>query len=117
MKKLVTFNEKQGELYEQLMEDTYQSSPSAFFVYLMLFYQQNQKRAPGRPRNQTDRDDDAPNSNDDEDTIEKYRNPDKNTTSPYSYNDLVSWYDYHPEAGPMPARSDLIIHPSYKGKR
>ena len=93
------------------MADRDIESLSGLLHYLVLFYEDNMKRPAGRPR-MTDREDDA--HEDDVDDIEKYRVPDKFTTSAYSYNDLKGWYDLHPEAGAMPARSDLVIHKSYK---
>lgn len=110
MHKLLTFSEPQYEKIREVMKTTRHESFSEFVRYLVLFYEENQKRPPGRPK-QTDREEDEPSSDD----TPKYKVPDKFTTSAYSYNDMVAWYDAHPEAGPMPARDDLVIHKSYKG--
>ena len=112
MHKLLTLSDAQYENAVDVMKTTRIESFSEFFRFLVLFYEQNQKRPTGRPRSA--REDDA--DEEDLDNIEMYKVPDKHTTSPYSYNDLVAWYQAHPDAGPMPARKDLIIHPSYKGK-
>lgn len=115
-RKLISLTDQQYELMQRLMKETYQGSASGFFVYLMVSYEQNQKRPPGRPRSTTNREDDAtPPSQLDPDDIEMYKVPDKFTTSPYSYNDLVAWYEAHPEAGTIPARENLTIHKDFKG--
>ncbi len=113
MHKLITLSDAQYENAVDVMKTTRIESFSEFFRFLVLFYEQNQKRPAGRPRAS-----DAPASDaTTEDDIEMYKVPDKFTTSPYSYNDLVAWYDTHPEEGTIPDRDNLIIHPSYKGKR
>ena len=116
MRKLLTLTEKKHERMGAISRETGIDSFSELIRYLVLFYEQNQKRTPGRPR-MTDREDDANPREEDVDDIEKYKVPDKFTTSPYSYNDLKGWYDMHPEAGAMPVRADLVIHSRYKGTR
>ncbi len=116
MHKLITLSDKQYAHIKALMDTTRHDSFSEFIRYLVLFYEDNQKRPAGRPRLAEQDGVSAPPEND-EDDVEKYKVPDKHTTSMYSYNDLRSWYDAHPEAGAMPARQDLVIHARYKGTR
>ncbi len=116
MHKLLTLSDKQYARMQELMGATRHESFSEFIRYLVLFYEDNMKRPAGRPR-MTDREELDFSPKNEEDDIEKYRVPDKHTTSMYSYNDLKAWYDANPSAGPMPARQDLVIHKGYKGTR
>mgnify|MGYP001578258911 FL=1 len=111
MHKLITLSDQQYETAVEVMKTTRIESFSEFFRFLVLFYEQNQKRPAGRPKTtRADEDDDTP----DEDDVPMYQNPDKNTTSPYSFNDLVVWYEANPSRGEMPARADLVIHKQWK---
>lgn len=112
MRKLLTLSDAQYEHIVEIMKTTTPiESFSEFIRYLVVFYEQNQKRPAGRPKTtRADEDDDTP----DEDDVPMYQNPDKNTTSPYSFNDLVVWYEANPSRGEMPARGDLVIHKQWK---
>ncbi len=110
MRKLITLSEEQDKKAKSLMGDLAIDSLSELLRTLIFFYEQNSKRAPGRPKSNEQEGESA----DDDDSVEKYKVPDKFTTSPYSYNDLVGWYEMHPEAGAMPARKDLILHKNYR---
>lgn len=95
------------------MARTPYESYSTLFLFLAQFFEENQKRSPGRPRSKEETDED-----DSRDDVEMYQNPDPHTTSPYSYNDLKAWYEADPaNRGTMPARGDLVIHKSYRGQR
>lgn len=106
MHKLITLTDEQYGAVRRLQEETRLNSFSQLVNYLVLFYEQNQKRPSGRPKM---KEDDA-NSDDDE---EKYQAPDypKNQNK-YSYNGLLEWYAYDKRRGAMPPRSDLKLHPS-----
>lgn len=103
MHKLITLSDAQYENAVELMKSTRIESFSEFFRFLILFYEQNQKRPTGRPKvtraDPEEYDDDVP----------MYKVPDKHTTSPYSYNEMVAWYEAHPEEGAMPDRKYLQL--------
>lgn len=107
MRKLFTFTDEQWAYFSSEMKANMHKSPVAFIVQLL---NQTQKRPVGRPRSRDE--DDASLTADD--TVDKYEVPDKFTTSPYSYVDLVGWYQMHPEAGPIPDKRDLKLHKDYK---
>lgn len=111
MRKLLTFTPEQWDYFEAAQKESRQGSVTAFIIQML---NERSKKSPGRPK--ANREDNT-NGPDDEDTIEMYQNPDKFTTSPYSYNDLVVWYEAHPEEGDMPDRADLTIHKDYKKNR
>ena len=106
MRKVITFTPEQWAHFIAQKKESLQTSSSAFIVQML---NERQKRPTGRPR-VTDRVEDDAN----EDDVPMYKVPDKFTTSPYSYNDLVGWYEMHPEAGTMPDRKNLTIHKDYK---
>lgn len=90
------------------MQEMAIESFSEYVRALSLFYSQNKKsRTLGRPKTKDDEQDDA-------DNIEMYQNPDPNTRSMYSYNELEAWYQTQGEE--MPPRDQLVIHKEYVGK-
>ena len=108
MHKLITLSDQQYENAVEVMKMTRIESFSEFFRFLVLFYEQNQKRPLGRPRSKKD------DTDDEDDQIEKYAAPDyPRNASRYSYAGLVAYYDYDKRRGPMPTRSSLQIHPDW----
>lgn len=108
MRKLITFSKEQWDYFIEARDDSRQTNSAAFIMQLL---NERVKRPVGRPR-QTDREE-LPT----EDDVPMYKVPDKHTTSPYSYNDLVAWYDAHPEEGEMPDRAQLVLHKDFKSSR
>ena len=108
MRKLLTFSDEQMEYLEKLMKTTPIESLSEFIRFLAFFYEQNQKRSPGRPRSKED------DADDEDDQVEKYAAPDyPRNASRYSYAGLVAYYEYDKRRGSMPARSALQLHPDW----
>lgn len=111
MQKLITLSDAQYAYIQSLMQETHHESFSEFVRYLALFYEQNKKRAQGRPRT-------ASSEDDAEDEVLKYKSPEYDMAGPmadknvYSYKDLVTKYALNPQWGPMPERDALPLHPN-----
>ncbi len=110
MRKVITLDDDQEELVNRVMKSLSQKSYSQTLWFLALFYEQNQKRGPGRPRKERDEDEGDP-----QDDLPMYLAPDsKHNKTAYSYNDLISYYEYDPRRGPVPPRSQLKLHPDWE---
>lgn len=102
MRKLITLNEEQSELIDRLKRETFQTSLGGLLIFLAINYEQNKRRAVGRPKSSED------DADDDDDGEEIYEHPYKyNKQDPYSYNQLVEWYKS--DGKPMPPKDKLII--------
>lgn len=86
MHKLITLSDAQYENAVEVMKTTRIESFSEFFRHLVLFYEQNQRRSPGRPKGSTE---------DQEDDTTLYTHPDKHVTEPYTRDELDAYYDFN----------------------
>ena len=104
MRKLISLNETDTAHAETLMSELHSYSFSELFRALMVFYDQNKKRPAGRPKGEPD--------GTEEDDVNKYVHPDKDTKGPYSFNEIAAYCQMNKLA--PPDRSKLKIHPDYK---
>lgn len=104
MRKIITLSQEKLELAQELMKETLTDSLSQLFSALMLSYQQNKKRPPGRPRTKEEESE--------EDTTTLYKAADwPDNRNGYTLDELREWYAYDHRRGPMPPVEELERHP------